>query len=212
MKKRKKTLFIILIILAILVFTILFQGKASSILIGDQNNEENSILFVGDTGLVDKRFIAKEDPSYHFENFEKMLINSDYVITNLETPPTSHNESPHKNKVYVQKDNPGVLNTYLKHNMKTFSLANNHMMDYGEKGFLDTINNIEKINLNYFGAGINEQSIEPFRIQTKNKEIVIFTGYEYHNYFANNFNFYATEEKPGVQNLNSEKLIETIKK
>ena len=53
-------------------------------------------------------------------------------------------------------------------------LANNHIMDYGDKGLTDTINTLKNNGINYTGAGENlEQATTPVYLNIKGRRIAI---------------------------------------
>lgn len=76
----------------------------------------------------------------------------DVALANLEAPITN---SPHvrENKRYNRKTSAEILNLFDRRFI--LSLANNHMMDYGERGLSDTIEALDSRNLLHAGAGRN---------------------------------------------------------
>ena len=212
--KKRVLLWAMILVLVLTVLLILFVSngfvKIQGFVIAE--NPE-SILFLGDTSFVEKAGKTNEEyPGYHIQNFENFLSASDYVIANLETPITELSDSPHiGKKVYIRKESPSKLTVYKENGIDIFSLANNHMMDYGEEGFLDTLKYLDDRGLKHFGADINEQSIEPFILNTRHKKIAMISAIEHQTRLDRDFDFYATEEKTGVFSLNSDKLIDQIK-
>lgn len=82
------------------------------------------------------------------------IKDSDLAIANLECPATS-NHTP------IIKTGPNIKALpkdifYLKEmGFSVLSLANNHILDYGEEGLKETISACKKNNIKYFGAGVN---------------------------------------------------------
>uniref|UniRef100_UPI003A94C961 CapA family protein n=1 Tax=Mesoflavibacter zeaxanthinifaciens TaxID=393060 RepID=UPI003A94C961 len=119
---------------------------------------------------------------------------SDYRIVNLETPITA--DSP-KNK--IQKTGPHLRTSdktiipYLKHlKVDMVTLANNHILDYGEKGLTDTFAILGKEKINFLGAGKNlNEAAKPFIIEKDSIKIAIINFAE--NEWAN-----ATETTAGA--------------
>lgn len=64
------------------------------------------------------------------------------------------------NKTYTFKGNINRVSIYDEMGVDLVTLANNHVYDYGEEGFLDTIDTLSNANIPYIGAGrdINEAS------------------------------------------------------
>jgi hypothetical protein len=74
----------------------------------------------------------------------------EYVL-NLEGPLT-HSDHPLWGKINLKS--PGVFfQETFGRNPRAVCLANNHIMDYGDEGFLDTVANLEKHGVQCFGAG-----------------------------------------------------------
>lgn len=83
------------------------------------------------------------------------IYNSDITledfIFNLEYP-LSINGIPAKNKINLGSSASYIQETFSKFPLAV-TLANNHIMDYGEDAFISTINYLEKNDIAYFGAG-----------------------------------------------------------
>jgi len=77
-------------------------------------------------------------------------LSGEYIF-NLESPLTNSSR-PVLGKINLKS--PGVFfaETFGK-NPVAVCLANNHIMDYGKEGFWDTVANLEKRGIPYFGAG-----------------------------------------------------------
>lgn len=88
-----------------------------------------------------------------------ILHSADYCICNLEGPVTDKSEPEDSFKTNLKSP----LNTisYLsERNIKIFNLANNHSLDFGEKGLADTINEIKRNNCQYFGASNTTDALQ----------------------------------------------------
>ncbi len=72
-------------------------------------------------------------------------------IFNLESPLT-HSSRPVWGKINLKSAGVFFAETFGA-NPCAVCLANNHIMDYGDEGFLDTVANLEKNGIQYFGAG-----------------------------------------------------------
>ncbi len=96
---------------------------------------------------------AKGDVSALVGNgLQKILSDADYRVFNLETPLTD-SCSP------IEKCGPALYAECLtisglkKIGVDLFTLANNHIMDQGENGLMETIETLNKSNISYLGAG-----------------------------------------------------------
>ena len=89
----------------------------------------------------------------------ELFQNVDYSICNLEGVLTEA-------KCRIPKCGPSIKaspDTSLalrKLGVKCVTLANNHTMDYGAKGYKDTCEELDKNEIRYFGAGENTNSIQ----------------------------------------------------
>lgn len=134
-----------------------------------------SILITGDLCLVNrvKNYCSEENASKIYGNYLKELKDKDFSITNLECPITDSNEP-------IQKSGPTIkagsqCSKIVKAgNFDLVTLANNHIMDYGEKGLNETIENCKKEGIDYVGVGKNiEEANKVFYKIIKNKTIAI---------------------------------------
>lgn len=92
------------------------------------------------------------DYSYYFSKVADVFRSDDLTIANLETTFTTATERK-KNKTYCFKGDPTYTNILTSSSIESVNLANNHTEDYNEAGYEDTINNLKKANLSYFGNG-----------------------------------------------------------
>jgi len=102
-------------------------------------------------------------------------IDLNQYIFNLEYP-LSTSGIPANNKV-----NLGVDVSYFKETFGSLPLAvnlsNNHIMDYGEESYSDTIKYLEKNNILYFGAGNRTNNFNNPCIIKQEDRIVSLLGY-----------------------------------
>lgn len=89
----------------------------------------------------------------------KPLVEADIVVANLEAPITNRSLA-RENKRYNLKTGSEILDLF--DSRFVLGLANNHMLDYGEKGLLDTIEALDSQKIPHTGAGCNlEQARRP---------------------------------------------------
>jgi hypothetical protein len=126
--------------------------------------EQVKILFAGDTafaesyGELQRGLLKERGYDYPIVKLKRMIMNSDSVICNLETPLTDRKDSPYRGKkTYLHWTNVGkAVKTYKANNLLIFSLSNNHALDYGIEGLEETIRVMERNGISWFGAGRNE--------------------------------------------------------
>ncbi len=197
-----------------------------------QNNLNNAsvrILFLGDLDFGESyqtnprynrgvNILDEYGYDYLFENIEGFLKNSDLTIANLETPLVdSIKAETLSRKSYVHWSYADKTAKYLvKYNITALSLANNHTFDYGAEGLSQTLSVFQKHRLAYFGAGINideagKPLIAQFIVQNDTVTVVVLTGFEYRKSYDSIYNFYAGENKSGVNMISIEQITEQIK-
>lgn len=142
-----------------------------------------------------------------------ILQNNDYTIGNLECVLTEKNlKTP---KTYNFKVSKKVLPYIQEAGFDYLMLTNNHSYDYGEEGFIDTLNAIRETTIATSGSGMNlTEAKEFYRTRIKNQNISIISCGAY-PVEASGFNgkktASATESRAGILWQNDE-LFEQIKK
>jgi poly-gamma-glutamate synthesis protein (capsule biosynthesis protein) len=109
-----------------------------------------------------------------FNDARIALSGNDLVIANLECPLTQSNDRIKKTGPNLKADPCSVdLLNYL--NVNVTALANNHILDFGERGLMDTTNILNENHIKFLGAGgnISEASI-PLLINIKGTRICLF--------------------------------------
>ncbi|MGN7167490.1 CapA family protein [Paenibacillus cellulositrophicus] len=114
------------------------------------------IHFVGDmifSGKVET-LLESKGYSYPFTYLGDLFKKDDLTLGNLETPVTTRGVGA-KNKTFVFKSSPKALDALRAAGMDAVTLANNHILDQGEEGLLDTITHLGASGIKYVGAGKN---------------------------------------------------------
>ena len=93
--------------------------------------------------------------SFAIETFAALLHDAAFVIANLETPITDQGESPFSGiKSYVHYADVEKTPHYLsKYGIGLVSLANNHSLDYGLPGLIQTLEILDLRGIETCGAG-----------------------------------------------------------
>ena len=84
---------------------------------------------------------------------KRYFADGDLNIFNLETAITE--EVIKEEKQYNFKTNAAFLKTLKSIGFNVATIANNHSYDFGEKGFLDTLNALDSAKISYIGGGVN---------------------------------------------------------
>ena len=96
----------------------------------------------------------KADSDYLSPEFKTILSESFLKIVNLECPLTT-SDSPIKKSGPPLKADPSYINLLTNAGFNIAALANNHILDYGSEGLIDTVNICRKNNISTVGAGKN---------------------------------------------------------
>lgn len=153
------------------------------------------ILFAGDA-MMDwsvKDAINENGSDYPWEHISSFVQKSDIAVLNLESSVTTSKIA--ENKQFTFKSDPNSLDGISASGFNLVSLANNHSMDFGTKGLLDTFHHLNEHKLPYIGAGINEKeaySSKTFDINGKRIKFLAFSK------VLPDISWYAGSDKPGV--------------
>jgi poly-gamma-glutamate capsule biosynthesis protein CapA/YwtB (metallophosphatase superfamily) len=117
------------------------------------------IAAVGDILLARgvERQIEKHGAKYPFEKVAEILSKADLVFGNLENPLT--NNCAKADKKFSFKARAEYSKILGAASFDVLSLANNHSLDCGKRGLLETFENLEKENLRWIGAGKTKAEI-----------------------------------------------------
>ena len=91
------------------------------------------------------------DYSYFFKNVKSIFTGDDLSIVNLETTLTK--AIGKMVKPFIFKGYPSFTNILKEGNIEVVNISNNHIHDYLQKGFMDTVNNLKNSNIGFFGEG-----------------------------------------------------------
>ena len=132
-----------------------------------------SIVFTGDI-LLDRgvrRVINHHGVDHLFsDGIDSMFRSAQVVVGNLECPATKI-VSPVQ-KFYIFRAEPEWLDTLRLHGITHLNLANNHSIDQGREGLLDTRQNIIEAGMTPIGAGKNmQEASEPVLLASEPRNV-----------------------------------------
>ncbi|WP_238649338.1 CapA family protein [Paenibacillus piscarius] len=110
------------------------------------------IIFSGKAGAL----LEQKGYDYSYSALDGMFKKDDLTIVNLETPITTRGVGA-KNKQFVFKGPPKALDALKAAGIDAVNLANNHTLDQGEEGLLDTLKHLNDRGIPHVGAGKNSQ-------------------------------------------------------
>ncbi len=140
------------------------------------------LFLTGDYCPIGRNALSIEKGDFSFiEAIKPFVHRADLSITNLEAPTTNSN-------TLITKSGPNIKANFsglkpLAHcDFDLVTLANNHILDFGEQGVIDTLQNCKENNIEVVGAAKDLRSArKPFLTSIKNKKIGIlnFAEQEY---------------------------------
>ncbi len=144
-----------------------------------------------------------EDLLTEMQNADILMINNEFSY--------STRGMPLAGKAYTFRADPSRVTLLDSLGADIVSVANNHVYDYDETGFLDTINTLENDQMPYVGAGVNlEEAKKPAYFIIGGRKIAIVAATQIERTL--NYTKEATGVTPGVLKcLHPEIFCETIK-
>lgn len=155
------------------------------------------ILITGDFVINQPYEVSKIDPDI-IDLFQK----SDLNIINLEAPVTDSNKKLVKTGPHLKANEESTLGVLKLLRADILTMANNHILDYCDKGVVDTLNFCN--NHNFKPLGVGKKLIDAKQtsyLDTKEGKLAIIN-------FAENEWSSATDTEPGANPMD---LIENVK-
>ena len=106
-----------------------------------------------------KSVIKSEGANYLFKDVKDIFKNGDIVFGNLEAPISSHTDN-NGFKANFFRAEPNVIGGLKNANFKVLSVANNHIMEHGERAFLSTVSLLKENNITAVGVANKTEILE----------------------------------------------------
>ncbi len=151
-----------------------------------------TIYAVGDISLR-----CEGDP---FAKVQHLWKDKDILIGNLETVLT--NRPPTVEKSYTSITLPERISFLKKASFDSVNIANNHIIDAGVDGFLDTIKTLKKAKIGYFGGGTLKEE-GTWKTEIKGLKVTL-VGY-------NQYNFPPKKSGIFLKNIKQENILDEIR-
>ena len=121
-------------------------------------NHPGKIIITGDFCPINRidDLISRKEYELIFKDFLPVLKEADLAITNLESPLTESNEKISKIGPLLKASTQSAA-ALSAAGFKLVTLANNHIMDYGDTGLISTFKACKEFGIDYVGAGENIQ-------------------------------------------------------
>ena len=158
----------------------------------------------GDLMLGGRSFevLEREGPDYAFRALSPLLRRSPIVMANLESPISR--KGTRRARRFSYRMRPRMAKTIAEAGVSILHLANNHIMDCGPEGVLETIQIARESGLQTIGAGVNEVEAHRPVVCSAGGNRLGFLGYYWHPRSA------AGPSLPGVAMNRPERLASDI--
>lgn len=133
------------------------------------SDRQISILITGDfsvEGRIPKCLEARESADALFADVRPLVESVDFAIANLETTVTQSSSRIAKTGPNLRCTNPDAVGVLKRTGFKAVTTANNHMMDYGDRGVADTLKTCDDFGILHFGAGLTAAEARKPLLQT----------------------------------------------
>jgi poly-gamma-glutamate synthesis protein (capsule biosynthesis protein) len=151
--------------------------------------------------------VQAQGPEIVFAGVQSVFNSADVLIGNLECAITAGGEQQQKSYTFAAP--PKTAQALGLAGFDILSLANNHAMDYGNQGLVDTRNNLGLYGIASVGAGENAtEAHAPFILERNGLRLAFlayvdvpneFTGFDTHTWIA-------TVNQPGVAWANLDQI------
>lgn len=131
---------------------------------------------------------------------------ADLHLANLEAPITNKTETSVRKRFLLRNPPSYALDLLEEMNVDGVSLANNHILDYGGKGLLETMQYLNQSAIRFTGAGASDRWAErPVYFEKKGKKIALLA-------FSNTFprSFWADRNSYGTAYGSPERIRKQV--
>lgn len=131
-----------------------------------------NLVFAGDVHFMDRTATLLKNPATAFGPIASQLSAADLTIVNLETAITSRGTA--EPKTYHFRTTPVAIDALKAAGVDAVSIANNHTLDYGRVGLLDTLDALRQADYPAFGAGANiDEAYRPWLTTVRGVKIAV---------------------------------------
>lgn len=169
-----------------------------------------TILFGGDIMLsrqVNEQMNKNKDYSWPFTKIAGFLRDADLTVVNLESPFIKDKDYSVPTGSFLFKANPEAIKGLEMTGIDLVSLANNHILNQGKTGLMETKEILNEANIKSIGAGKDSEEARKPEIFTIQGKKIGFLSYAYPN-----DNSVALKNGPGISNMDPKLMAEDVKK
>lgn len=179
MERMKRTLKQRLVMAAFAVMSLCVSAQTESAdSIPTLSQDTLRIAFTGDILLdrgVRERIAEVGADALFSPSIDSLFASCQAVVGNLECPATDIRQPVFKR--FIFRAEPEWLDVLQRHGITHLNLANNHSIDQGREGLLDTQRNILRAGMMAVGAGHNmEEAAQPVLLADKPRPVWLFAS------------------------------------
>jgi poly-gamma-glutamate capsule biosynthesis protein CapA/YwtB (metallophosphatase superfamily) len=169
----------------------LYSADALADALDARRDPPHSVLVVGDImlGGRTRRRLAEHGRDYPFGGVLPLLRRSPIVVGNLEGPLAR--QARCEDRRYSYKVDPALAEVLARAGVNVVTLANNHLVDCGRAGVIETLDALKNAGVEALGAGVNERCAHAPVIRRAGRWRVGLLGYYWNRRCA------ATATLPG---------------
>ena len=172
------------------------------------------VSFLGDIMITKEQLVSyKMDGRYNFapalKSIGREFAKSDLIIANLETP-LAGEKAGYTKEQYSFNTPIELAETLKAMGVSIVTTANNHCLDRGEKGLIETIHNLQACNLEHLGTHVEEE--DSYIIKEIDGIRVGFLSFTYGTNAFSNGNYLAKKHRYMVDMLQRQELSNPLKR
>jgi poly-gamma-glutamate synthesis protein (capsule biosynthesis protein) len=176
---------------------------------GSEGEPSVRLLFVGDIMMGGRvgELLEREGYDYPYRHVGAALREADLAVGNLENPITDRGEPA--DKTWTFRMSPLAVPALKESGFDVLSLANNHVLDYGTDGLLDTIRHLDEAGIGRVGGGNDaDEAYLPYYTEVQGIRIACL-GF---SHVVPEVGWKAGKNHPGVADMyDTRRAVETIK-
>ena len=188
-----------------------------------------SVLFAGDLGFGEhfahhprapslQGFLADDGHSASFVHLKRLIGSADVAVGNLEVPLAMHCDPSlrgHKNSL-AWSDGAATVAALKDVGFTALSLANDHALDCGRAGLIETCRFLDEASIDRFGAGDTAQEAAApvthhLQAGGETRTLVTFGTFEYREPYDRRYRWYTNRGLSGVNPLSPKRLAQSIR-
>ncbi|WP_170428472.1 CapA family protein [Ruegeria arenilitoris] len=193
-----------------------------------KSHDTHTVTFVGDIGFGEhymyhprsiglQRILSGSGYDETMIHLRPLLAEADFILGNLRVPLSDRLDAGlRRHKRYLSWSNPTLTVDALQQaGVSAVSLANNHTLDCGRDGMLQTIDRLERAGIASVGAGQDLSAaqrplVHSFQVGGRERTLVVFGAFAYSDTYDRSYRWYAKSGLAGVNPLDPTQIAASI--